>query len=140
MGELCPVKIVKEMRIVFVIVLSCLIGGQLFAQGDQTIFRKANRGGLFVSPFVEQGPLVEDWRTSTGGGVGIILGDAFVGFYGQAGLDYDKLILSIFEISSDFREETLYDKLLYICNQIALLTDGRSLRLFQKIKGLDLTN
>jgi hypothetical protein len=31
----------------------------------------------------------------------------------------------------------LYDELLSICNEVSLLTDGQSLRLFQKIKGLN---
>lgn len=52
---------------------------------------------------------------------------------------YDKLILKIF---SDYQEGRnnelgkLYSILLHICNQISLMTDGQSLRLFQKIKGL----
>ena len=51
---------------------------------------------------------------------------------------YDKLILKIFGIFNDNEEEFLYPELLYICHQISLTTDGQSLQLFQKIKGLNI--
>jgi len=53
---------------------------------------------------------------------------------------YDKLILKIFGDAQNVGnndEENLYNQLLYICNQISLMTDGQSLQLFQKIKGLN---
>ncbi len=49
---------------------------------------------------------------------------------------YDKLILKIFgEFNKDLGGN-LYDELLYVCYQISMMTDGQSLRFFQKIKGL----
>jgi opacity protein-like surface antigen len=66
---------------------------QLHVQAqDQTLFNRAGRFGIFVSPIVEQGPINDPWETSSGGGFGFVLGDAFLGFYGMAGLDYEQLI------------------------------------------------
>ncbi len=54
----------------------------------------------------------------------------------EAPTHYDKLVLTIFGEFNEGGRGLLYDELLYICNQISLKTDGQSLRLFQKIKGL----
>lgn len=50
---------------------------------------------------------------------------------------YDRLIL---KVMGEFNDEkrNLYDKLLYICHKVSLMTDGQSLQLFQKIKGLNI--
>ena len=79
---------------VFLVVGVLLMGAQLFAQKDQTVFSHAKRAGFFVTPLIEQGPLNEPWRTSGGGGFAFVVGDAFIGGYGLAGLDYDQLFFN----------------------------------------------
>ncbi|MBK7406657.1 MAG: hypothetical protein IPL49_11665 [Saprospirales bacterium] len=59
---------------------------------DKTLLGRNGRVGFFVSPYIEQGPLNEPWRTSLGGGVGLILGNAFLGVYGAAGADYEQVL------------------------------------------------
>ncbi|MCB0679658.1 MAG: hypothetical protein KDC32_01655, partial [Saprospiraceae bacterium] len=79
------------MKRIFLFALLALAICDLQAQ-DQTVFNRANRFGVFVSPMFEQGPLNEPWRTSAGGGLGFVFGDFFLGAYGLAGLDYDQLL------------------------------------------------
>lgn len=50
---------------------------------------------------------------------------------------YDNLILKIMG-TFDNKKGSVYEELLYICHQVSLMTDGQSLQLFQKIKGLNI--
>ena len=59
---------------------------------DRTLMGRNGRVGFFISPYLEQGPLNQPWRTSVGGGVGLILGTGFIGFYGSAGADYEQVL------------------------------------------------
>jgi hypothetical protein len=61
---------------------------------DQTVFNRTNRSGIFGGPMWEQGPLggSNNFETLAGGGFGLVLGDAMVGIYGMAGLDYEDVI------------------------------------------------
>ncbi|WP_299211496.1 deoxyguanosinetriphosphate triphosphohydrolase [uncultured Dokdonia sp.] len=49
---------------------------------------------------------------------------------------YDNLVLKLFEDDSQ-EELTLYQELMKVCNYISVMTDSKSLRIFQKLKGLD---
>lgn len=50
---------------------------------------------------------------------------------------YDKLVLKLFKTRSgdDF---TLYQELLEICNQVSVMTDSKSLRIFQQLQGMNI--
>jgi len=49
---------------------------------------------------------------------------------------YDTLVLKLFE-DSDREEMSLYQELMNICNYVSVMTDSKSLRIFQKLKGLN---
>ncbi|MFC4635450.1 deoxyguanosinetriphosphate triphosphohydrolase [Dokdonia ponticola] len=49
---------------------------------------------------------------------------------------YDKLVLRLFE-DSDQEEISLYEELIKVCNYVSVMTDSKSLRIFQKLKGLN---
>ncbi len=49
---------------------------------------------------------------------------------------YDKLVLKLFEDSNQ-EEVSLYEELMNICNYVSVMTDSKSLRIFQKLKGLN---
>ncbi len=49
---------------------------------------------------------------------------------------YDKLVLRLFE-DSDQEETSLYGELIKVCNYVSVMTDSKSLRIFQKLKGLN---
>lgn len=49
---------------------------------------------------------------------------------------YDKLVLRLFE-DSDEEEVPLYEELIKVCNYVSVMTDSKSLRIFQKLKGLN---
>lgn len=48
---------------------------------------------------------------------------------------YDKLITQLFGDSDKSRTLTTYQELLQVCNQVSVMTDSKSLQIFQKIKG-----
>ncbi|WP_299676629.1 deoxyguanosinetriphosphate triphosphohydrolase [uncultured Dokdonia sp.] len=48
---------------------------------------------------------------------------------------YDTLVLKLFE-NSDREEMSLYQELMEVCNYVSVMTDSKSLRIFQKLKGL----
>ena len=50
---------------------------------------------------------------------------------------YDTLIIKLFGDRRD-ENDTLYKELLTICNQISVMTDSKSLRIFEQLKGLNL--
>ncbi len=49
---------------------------------------------------------------------------------------YDKLVLKLFE-DSDQEELSLYEELMKVCYNVSVMTDSKSLRIFQKLKGLN---
>lgn len=49
---------------------------------------------------------------------------------------YDKLVLRLFEDSNQ-EEIPLYEELIKVCNYVSVMTDSKSLRIFQKLKGLN---
>lgn len=49
---------------------------------------------------------------------------------------YDKLILKLFNTIPLENEISTYEELLDICTQISIMTDSKSLRIFQKLRGL----
>lgn len=79
------------MKRIFLMSVIALLALQAQAQ-DRTLMGRNGRVGFFVSPYIEQGPLNQPWRTSLGGGAGLILGNAFIGFYGAAGADYEQIL------------------------------------------------
>ncbi|MEP0265288.1 deoxyguanosinetriphosphate triphosphohydrolase [Dokdonia sp.] len=50
---------------------------------------------------------------------------------------YDKLVLRLFEDSNQYETMTVYQELMSICNYVSVMTDSKSLRIFQKLKGLN---
>lgn len=48
---------------------------------------------------------------------------------------YDRLVLKLFE-ESDREDMPLYQELMKVCNYVSVMTDSKSLRIFQKLKGL----
>ncbi|GGG16339.1 dGTPase [Dokdonia pacifica] len=48
---------------------------------------------------------------------------------------YDRLVLKLFG-ESDRGEMPLYQELMKVCNYVSVMTDSKSLRIFQKLKGL----
>lgn len=79
------------MKRIFLLAIMALLAIQLHAQ-DRTLMGRNGRVGFFVSPVIEQGPLNQPWRTSLGAGAGLVLGNAFLGAYGNAGADYEKVL------------------------------------------------
>ena len=67
-------------------------------QRDQTLFSNSHRAGFFVSPIVEYSNLDKEWNTSLGGGLGLVVGDFFLGGYGLGMADIDKVIDDDFQI------------------------------------------
>jgi dGTPase len=49
---------------------------------------------------------------------------------------YDKLVLKLFE-DLDQEELSLYEELMKVCYNVSVMTDSKSLRIFQKLKGLN---
>jgi len=49
---------------------------------------------------------------------------------------YDTLVLRLFEDSNQ-EEISLYEELIKVCNYVSVMTDSKSLRIFQKLKGLN---
>jgi len=63
-----------------------------FSQRDQTLFDSNGRVGFFGGPIWEFHDFDNNVQTSTGGGLALILGDAFIGGYGVGEIDFDDLI------------------------------------------------
>ena len=51
---------------------------------------------------------------------------------------YDKLVLQLFKTRSQ-NDHTLYQELLEICNQVSVMTDSKSLKIFQQLQGMNVT-
>ncbi len=56
---------------------------------------------------------------------------------GKKQTHYDRLVLQLFEAQSKDEELSIYQELIGICNYISVMTDSKSLRIFQKIKGFN---
>lgn len=52
---------------------------------------------------------------------------------------YDSLVLQLFN-TPEQAEKSLYQELLDICNQVSVMTDSKSLKHFQKLKGLNIND
>lgn len=52
---------------------------------------------------------------------------------------YDKLVLKLFKTRSQ-SDCTLYQELLEICNQVSIMTDSKSLKIFQQLQGMNIIN
>lgn len=87
-------------KTIFIALFACF-ASQIFAQrwdnGDETLFNRSRRGGFFVSPIVEYSDFKNDLTTASGGGIGLIAGDFFVGAYGLGTTDYDRLLNEDFD-------------------------------------------
>ena len=81
----------KKSLILFAVIL---FTGSLFAQRDNTLFNSNGRTGIFVTPWLtEYGQFGNDTRASFGGGIGVIVGDAFLGGYGLGNADFEQLLI-----------------------------------------------
>ena len=49
---------------------------------------------------------------------------------------YDRLIMKLFDEEGIDESLVLYDELIAICNAVSIMTDSKTLRIFQKIKGM----
>ena len=87
-------------KTIFIAMLICF-ASQIFAQrwngGDETLFTRSHRVGFFLSPIVEYSDFKHDLTTATGGGIGIVAGDFFIGGYGLGTTDYDRLLNDDFD-------------------------------------------
>lgn len=89
MAELCP-KQKKIMKKVFLMLVIALSASVIFAQ-QETLLRNTKVRGAFGGPIWEMG-FSDNIQTSYGGGGGIILNNIFIGGYGLATIDFEKLI------------------------------------------------
>ncbi len=83
-------------KTIFIALFACF-ASQIFAQfrydgGDQTLFNRSHRVGFFVSPIVEYSDFKNDLTTATGGGIGLVAGDFFIGGYGLGTTDYGRIL------------------------------------------------
>ncbi len=88
-------------KTIFIAILA-ICASQLFAQdwnggGDETLFNRSHRAGFFVSPIIEYSDFKNDITTSTGGGIGLVAGDFFIGGYGLGTVDYNRIINENFD-------------------------------------------
>lgn len=61
---------------------------------------------------------------------------AYINYTHQNASHYDGLILKLLPEKFMTEKNTTYEKLLHICHFVSLLTDGKALQLFNKIKGM----
>lgn len=81
------------MKKTLILLILIAISTNIFAQRDETLFKRGQRGGFFFTPWLtEYGQFGDDTRPSFGGGVGVIAGDFFLGAYGLGNTDYDFLV------------------------------------------------
>lgn len=76
----------KKYSLVFI---TCLITTGLWAQ-HETLFNQARVVGGFGAPIVEMG-INNNLNTSVGGGGGLVINSFFIGGYGLASVDFDRL-------------------------------------------------
>jgi dGTPase len=50
---------------------------------------------------------------------------------------YDKLVLKLFKTRAD-GDYTLYQELLEICNQVSVMTDSKSVKIFEQLQGMNI--
>lgn len=87
---------------IFIVLFACF-ASQIFAQrwnggsNDETLFSRSRRVGLFVSPIVEFSDFKNNLTTASGGGIGLVAGDFFIGGYGLGTVDYDRIINEDFD-------------------------------------------
>ena len=84
-------KTKKIMKKIFLIAVIAFSASMIFAQ-QETLFRNASVRGAFGGPIWEMG-LTDNVKPSYGGGGGIIINNIFLGGYGLASLDVEKLII-----------------------------------------------
>ena len=68
----------------------CLFLGTSLQAQHETLFNQARVVGAFGGPITEYG-LSNDLNTSVGGGGGLIINSFFIGGYGLAAADFDRL-------------------------------------------------
>lgn len=89
---------------IFIALFACF-ASQIFAQtwrynngsNDETLFSRSRRVGFFVSPITEFSDFKHDLTTASGGGIGLIAGDFFIGGYGLGTVNYDRIINEDFD-------------------------------------------
>ncbi len=64
--------------------------------------------------------------------------DARCNAIGENVTHYDKLIIKLFDEVVIDEGGLLYTQLMQVCNAISIMTDGKSLRIFQKLRGLSI--
>ncbi len=80
------------MKKIFLILAIVFTTNMIFAQ-QETLFRHAKVRGAFGGPIWEMG-LNDNVQPSYGGGGGIVINNIFIGGYGLASLDVEKLIVN----------------------------------------------
>ncbi len=79
-------KLTISLMIVFLASTSILSAQQ------ETLFGRAHSAGFFFSPIVEYSMWNNEVRASSGGGMGLVIDNFFIGGYGVAAIDLDALI------------------------------------------------
>ncbi len=74
------------------LILCFLCTTGLFAQRDNTLFNASGRFGVFGGPILEYSDLSINGDINSGGGAGLVLGNAFIGAYGSGDLDWNDVI------------------------------------------------
>ena len=59
---------------------------------EETLFGRSHSVGFFVSPIIEYSSLNNEIRATSGGGLGLVVDNFFIGGYGLAAIDFDRLI------------------------------------------------
>lgn len=72
------------------VILLCMGMGVVLSAQHETLFGRARLSGAFGAPIAEIG-LGNDLMTAGGGGGGIVFSDFFIGAYGVAAADFDRL-------------------------------------------------
>ena len=80
------------MKNVFLIFLALILASPLLQAQEETLFGRQRSAGFFVSPIIEFSSLDNEVRTSSGGGLGLVVDNFFIGGYALAAIDIDALI------------------------------------------------
>ncbi len=78
-------------NLILIAALFCIGASTLQAQ-EETLFGRSHSAGFFISPMVEYSMLDSEVRVSSGGGLGLVIDNFFIGGYGLAAVDLDALI------------------------------------------------
>lgn len=82
----------RKMKKLIVVVVLLVVGTSLSQAQEETLFGRSHSAGFFFSPMVEYSMLDSEVRASSGGGLGLVIDNFFIGGYGLAAVDVDALI------------------------------------------------